>query len=412
MTTTDRRGNNLLVRELAQDAPPDDAMAAGARMKILLVGNYEPDNQASMRAFLRVLERELPNSDCELRVIAPKRWLQLVPPSSRLWKWLGYLDKFILFVPTLAAHARWADVVHICDHSNSMYVRWIKGRPTLVTCHDVIAVQAARGMVEGWRVGWSGRVFQRLISSGLAKADLIACVSPTTQRALLALQLAEEDNVTTVLNGLNESFSPVRSEEADSLVHRFGLGPRDAYLIHVGSDLPRKNRQAVLETFIALKNRAAARGAPPLVQHLVFVGPELEPGLMALASRHGVAEEVRTLQDVCHEELRALYARATALVFPSLQEGFGWPLIEAQACGCPVFTSDLPPMNEIGGRAARYIDPHNPQAIATAIEDAAADFDEMRALGLQNARQYSAAQMMESYVAAYRRLLEARRCRS
>lgn len=181
------------------------------------------------------------------------------------------------------------------------------------------------------------------------QADLIACVSPTTQRALLALQLAQENKVTTVLNGLNENFSPVRSEEADSLVHRFGLGARDSYLIHVGSDLPRKNRQAVLETFIALKNRAAARGTPPLVQSLVFVGPELEQNLMELASRHGVADQVRTLQEVSHEELRALYARATALVFPSLQEGFGWPLIEAQACGCPVFTSNLPPMNEIGG---------------------------------------------------------------
>ncbi|KWT68534.1 MULTISPECIES: glycosyltransferase family 1 protein [unclassified Variovorax] len=412
MTTTDRRGNNLLVGEITEDAQSNDAAAAEARMKILLVGNYEPDNQASMRAFLRVLERELPNSDCELRVTAPRRWLQRVPPSSRLWKWLGYLDKFVLFVPTLAAQARWADVVHICDHSNSMYVRWIKGRPTLVTCHDVIAVQAARGMVEGWSVGWSGRVFQRLISSGLAKADLIACVSPTTQRALLDMQLAEEDKVTTVLNGLNESFSPMRPEEADSLVHRFGLGPRDTYLIHVGSDLPRKNRQAVLETFIALKTRAAARGAAPLVKYLVFVGPELDQGLMELASRHGVAEEVRTLQEVAHEELRALYARATALVFPSLQEGFGWPLIEAQACGCPVFASDLPPMNEIGGRAARYIDPRDPQAMATAIEDAAGHLDEMRALGLQNALQYSAAQMMANYVAAYRRLLEARRCGS
>lgn len=167
MTTTDRRG--LLVREVAEEASSEDAVVAQARMKILLIGNYEPDNQASMRAFVRVLERELPNSDCEVRVIAPRRWLQLVPPSSRLWKWLGYFDKFVLFVPTLAAQARWADVVHICDHSNSMYVRWIKGRPALVTCHDVIAVQAAKGMVEGWRVGWSGRVFQRLIASGLAK---------------------------------------------------------------------------------------------------------------------------------------------------------------------------------------------------------------------------------------------------
>ncbi|MBT2326829.1 hypothetical protein J7E62_31460 [Variovorax paradoxus] len=81
-------------------------------MKILLVGNYGPDNQTSMRTFLRALERELPNLGCELRVITPPQRVQRVPPTSRLWKWLGYLDKFILFIPNLALHpseTAWAE---------------------------------------------------------------------------------------------------------------------------------------------------------------------------------------------------------------------------------------------------------------------------------------------------------------
>ena len=61
-------------------------------MKVLLVGNYVPDGQASMQAFSRVLERELPNHGCEMRVVTPPRRLQRVAPSSRLWKWLGYVD--------------------------------------------------------------------------------------------------------------------------------------------------------------------------------------------------------------------------------------------------------------------------------------------------------------------------------
>jgi glycosyltransferase involved in cell wall biosynthesis len=380
-------------------------------MKILLVGNYGPDDQTSMRAFLRVMERELPKLGCELRVITPPRRVQRLPRSSRLWKWLGYIDKFILFIPSLAAQARWADVVHICDHSNSMYVPWVRSRPTIVTCHDVIAVQAARGMVEGWNVGWSGRVFQRLISSGLAKADLVACVSHTTRRALVDLQFVDERRVTTVLNGLNDSFSLVHPDEARRLIKRFGISEIDKYLIHVGLDLPRKNRKAVVETFIALQRRAGEKGVPAPVQHLVLVGPRLDPDLAALASRHGVAERIRTLQDVSHEELCALYARATALLFPSLQEGFGWPLIEAQACGCPVFTSDLEPMNEIGGPGACYLDPHNPEAMAEAIENASGRLEEMRTLGLENAQRFSAAQMMTNYLAAYRRLLASRQGR-
>jgi glycosyltransferase involved in cell wall biosynthesis len=411
VTTTNEAVRDLLGHELPGIMGAEGADQSRPSMKILLVGNYGPDDQTSMRAFLRVMERELPKLGCELRVITPPRRVQRLPRSSRLWKWLGYIDKFILFIPSLAAQARWADVVHICDHSNSMYVPWVRGRPTIVTCHDVIAVQAARGMVEGWNVGWSGRVFQRLISSGLAKADLVACVSHTTRRALVDLQFVDERRVTTVLNGLNDSFSLVHPDEARRLIKRFGISEKDEYLIHVGLDLPRKNRKAVVETFIALQRRAGEKGVPAPVQHLVLVGPRLDPDLAALTSRHGVAERIRTLQDVSHEELCALYARATALLFPSLQEGFGWPLIEAQACGCPVFTSDLEPMNEIGGPGACYLDPHNPEAMAEAIENASGRLEEMRTLGLENAQRFSAAQMMTNYLAAYRRLLASRQGR-
>ncbi|MBU2408096.1 MAG: glycosyltransferase, partial [Gammaproteobacteria bacterium] len=186
-------------------------------MKVLLVGNYVPDGQTSMLAFRRVLERELPRLGCELRVVAPDRRVLHVASTRRLWKWLGYVDKFILFLPSLARHARWADVVHIADHSNGMYIPRVRGTPNVITCHDVIAVQAARGMVDGWKVGWTGRLFQRLIAKGLSQADLVACVSDLTRRDLLALGLAQEGRVTTVLNGLNDDFKPVAADVAQGL---------------------------------------------------------------------------------------------------------------------------------------------------------------------------------------------------
>ena len=375
-------------------------------LKVLLIANYEPDGQNSMRAFKEVLERELPRQGCEVRVLAPARVVLRVAPTSRWWKWLGYVDKFILFLPTLAAALRWADVVHICDHSNAMYVPRVLGKPNLITCHDVIAIQASLGMVPGWDVGRSGRLFQQLIVRGLARADLIACVSDLTRRDLLKLGLAEQRKVTTVLNGLNADFAPVPTQEAQGLIARFGLSVQDRYLIHVGLDLPRKNRMAVLQAFIALQRRAAAAGTPPPAHKLVFVGPDLGPPMAALAREHGVAEQVLTAQKVSHEELRALYANAAALVFPSLQEGFGWPVIEAQACGCPVFTSDLAPMNEIGGEGAVYIDPNDGEQIAAAIERAAPRLPEMRRLGLDNATHYSSQQMAANYIAAYRRVID------
>ncbi len=377
-------------------------------MKVLLIANYEPDGQASMLAFRRVLERELPHLGCEVRVIAPTKRLLRYFETSRWWKWPAYVDKFILFIPSIARPARWADVIHVVDHSNSIYVPWVKAKPNVVTCHDVIAVQAAKGMIEGWRVGRFGRLLQRLISKGLAKADLVACVSDLTRRDLLALGLADERKVTTVLNGLNDNFAPVPPDEAKRLIARFGLSPDDGYLIHVGLDLDRKNRRGVLEAFIALHERAAAAGTQPVARRLVFVGPPLAAELMELARQHGVADQVQTVRNISHEELRGLYSSALALLFPSLQEGFGWPVIEAQACGCPVFTSDRAPMNEIGGPGAVYVDPTDPIAMAAAVERATPRLDEMRRLGLENAAHYTAERMATNYVSAYRRAISER----
>lgn len=378
-------------------------------MKVLLVANYEPDAQTSMLAFRRVLERELPRLGCEVRVIAPLPRMQRFASSWRWRKWFGYVDKFVLFIPSLMRHARWADVVHVTDHSNAMYIPWVDGRPNVVACHDVIAVQAALGMVEGWKVGWSGRLFQRLIVRGLARADVIACASDLTRRELQALDVAETSKVTIARHGLNDDFAPLSPEEAQGLLAKLGLSAQEPYLLHVGLELPRKNRRRVLETFIALRERAAAASRPALVDRLVFIGPGLGPELEQLAQSHGLADRVTTLQGLSHAEIRAAYAGATALLFPSLQEGFGWPVIEAQACGCPVFASDLAPMNEIGGDGAVYVDPKDPVAMAEAIERAAPHLDELRRKGIANAALYTPGQMAAANVAAYRLALEKRK---
>ena len=389
-------------------APPDTR--APSPLKVLLVANYEADAQTSMLAFRDVLERELPGQGCDVRVVAPPRKLLRAGARPRLAKWLGYVDKFILFVPELKRRARWADVVHICDHSNAMYVpRLRRQSPTFITCHDVIAIQAALGMVPDWHVGRMGRLFQRLIARGLGQADLIGCVSNLTRHDLLELGLAPERKVIVTQNGLNADFAPVPADEAQRLVARFGIQPGERYLLHVGVNLPRKNKVNVLKAFAALIERARQRGQEPPATRLAFVGPALSDELAALARELGVAERIANPQEVSHEELRALYSGAAALVFPSLQEGFGWPIIEAQACGCPVITSDLAPMNEIGGEAAVYADPLDAQKIADAIEAAAARFAQMRELGLANARLYTAEKMASGYVAAYRRVLAERR---
>jgi glycosyltransferase involved in cell wall biosynthesis len=375
-------------------------------MKVLLIGNYAPDDQKSMVAFSSMLERELPRLGCEVRVLSPRARASLLPMPRKLLKWAGYLDKFVLFPPSLVRAARWADVVHVCDHSNAMYLPRLTRHPTVLTCHDVIAIQAARGIVTDWQVGFTGRIFQKLIAQGIAHADEVVCVSASTQRELLALGLTTPERVLTVPNGLNGEFGPLPTEQLHQRLSGMGLAPDDSYLLHVGHEHPRKNRMAVLRAFAQLQRH---HGAASPVRSLVFVGSALTQEMLALiADQPDIARKVRVLRDVSHDDLRALYGGATALLFPSLQEGFGWPIIEAQACGCPVFTSNLAPMNEIGSEAAVYVAPHDPAAIAQAIVEAAPRFAAMREGGLANAAHYSAAHMAARYVERYRQVIAAR----
>ena len=133
---------------------------------------------------------------------------------------------------------------------------------------------------------------------------------------------------------------------------------------------------------------------------LVVVGPPpYAPGV-----------EARTTVD--NPALAALYSGAELLLFPSLEEGFGWPIIEAQACGCRVLTTGKAPMTEVGGTAAFYLsDPTNARAGAETIEMLLAQEETVCAAairaGLENAARFSTDRMVREYLAIYRELLSA-----
>lgn len=375
-------------------------------MKILLIGNTLLDGQRSMQAFAQVLHKELVARGHEVRLVHPPTVVGDLLGRGLGSKWLGYIDKFILYPSRLRREAAWADVVHVCDHSNAMYVRRSLGPAVLVTCHDVIAIQAARGMVPGWKVSASGRLFQRLIGRGLGRADRICCSSDRTRDDLLALGLAPIERVTTLWNGLNDDFSPVPPDAAAAELAPLGLPPGTPYLLHVGTDLARKNRFTVLRAFAALAANARAQRQWPGLQ-LVLVGPPLNPAMQAFAASAGLQDRILILEGLSAPQLRSAYSAALAFVFPSTSEGFGWPLIEAQACGCPVIASDLSPMNQIGGDAALYVQPFDHEAIARRLLDGIERWPELSRKSMANAERFSTRDMIDGYLAAYRALAKA-----
>jgi glycosyltransferase involved in cell wall biosynthesis len=366
-------------------------------MKIVLVGNYLSDMQHSMLRFCATLGKELRRAGHEVRVIHPPTRLGAdwnIP--NHLAKWFGYLDKFIFFLPELRRQARAADVVHICDHAYSLYTRFLVGIPRVVTCHDLLATRCALGEFRDQRVGWSGREYQRLILKGLERASFVGCDSVATRSDILRLTKVPKERTALIHVGFNFPYGPASGSERKIRLKRLGLGLNDPFLIHVGTNVWYKNLPGVIGIFSRL---IAGPEANDL--HLVMVGNGWTDELDTLVNKSELTGKVTRLSNVSSEDLRALYSGACGLLFPSLCEGFGWPIIEAQACGCPVFASDRPPMTEVGGEGAVYFDPENYDQAADVIRRRLYYRSEIRAAGFVNARRFSAANTAAAYIRLY-----------
>ena len=318
-------------------------------MKVVLICNYRPDGQQSMLRFGDLLAQSLPARGIEVNVIAPRPRLGACfrrVASSRAGRWLGYFDKYLFFPHDLRralrpfAHRR-DTVVHVVDHSNAVYVPTRSTLPCVVTCHDLLAVRGALGEDTDCPATRLGRILQKKIRAGLARADGLACISGSTRAdADRLIHPTGKQERRVIPLSLNYPYRPGNHAEA---LPAFASG--QPFLLHVGSNLARKNKIGVLRVFL----RLAAAGWPG---RLIFCGDELPAEISAGAASAGLTERVHAVPRASEAELEALYGHAHALLFPSRGEGFGWPLIEAQACDCPVICSDRTSLPEVGGDAA------------------------------------------------------------
>lgn len=384
-------------------------------MRILLIGNFAPDRQESMLRFARLLERGLQERGHVVETWSPEpvavRWL----PSYRYGgaaKFFGYFDKFTAFphrvrrqLSAATAEGREPDVVHILDHANAVYAPLFARLPLLTTCHDLLQIRAALGEFPQHRVSALGRRYQRWILRHLSRLPHVACVSAKTRDDLLRLAHLPEENVEVVLNGLNHPYRPLPRDEASAVAslmlrerslapEALALGKR-GFLLNVGGGQWYKNRAGLLDLYAALRTQLQP------VPRLVMVGKPLAPDLVERAAALGIAGDLLHLSNVSENQLQALYSLAAGLIFPSWHEGFGWPVAEAQACGCPVFTSDRAPLTEVGGDAAVYLDPANPTDAARRIAAAWDRRQELSARGLRRAAAWQPHAMIDRYLESY-----------
>ena len=386
-------------------------------MRILLIGNFVPDRQESMLRFSRLLEQSLRDGGHEVRTWSPEPRLVRLLPRYRYngaAKFIGYFDKFVLFprrVRQQLARGLQADVVHITDHANAVYGPLFAGRPLLATCHDLLQIRAAHGDFPQHRVSALGRRYQSWILESLAKLPRIVVTSHQTSLELRRLANVPLERTTVIPLALNYPYQPVPPAQARAIVREMlverGLDPGvldldgRGYLMNIGGGQWYKNRRGVINIYAELRRRLSP---PP---KLLMVGKPLAPEIVARIQRLRLASEIVHVSNVSEAQLSAIYTLAQGLLFPSWHEGFGWPVAEAQACGCPVFTSDRAPMTEVGGEAGAYVPPGNPREAGRRIALAWGARDAMRACGLARAPQWNPGHMIARYLEVYRQAINA-----
>jgi glycosyltransferase involved in cell wall biosynthesis len=232
----------------------------------------------------------------------------------------------------------------------------------------------------------------------LTYAQHIACVSEATRHDLLRIAGIREDRVSRVYNSLNYPYSRMEMSEAEPRLRRLSVQPDQPFLLHVGGNQWYKNRMGVLRIFSLLRQLSSSQDLK-----LVMVGKPWTDEMRRFVTENGLSRSTSELKAVADEDLRALYSTATLLLFPSLEEGFGWPIVEAQACGCLVATSNRSPMDEVAGDAAIYLDPENPTLAATTLKGALDRLAINREASLRNAARFKSG-MVDAYIALYEKV--------
>lgn len=370
---------------------------------IVLIGNYPADRQESMIRFADMLCKEFDHKGFKVQIWQPLVVLgRFAGNNAFLNKWLGYFDKWIIF-PTLIKYRllKFKEEksklrFHVCDHSNSPYLAHLPLNQSSITCHDVIAIKAGLGY-SGTNQTTSrfGKILQKWILKNLINAQNLATVSEFTMGELKEIIQGvniEGKNWRVILNPFNANFYPMSLQEQIQIREELNIGGQGKYILHVGSKLPRKNRPMLLKMVDVLKEGYDG--------YICYAGEVEDDELNKEVEKLGFADRVIFVLKPSHDMLRKLYASCYAFIFPSFNEGFGWPLIEAQACGVPVIASNVMPMPEVGGMGALYADPFSPADFASSFRKLY-DKDlrnELIEAGYNNCKRFKTEKIIDEYI--------------
>ncbi len=267
----------------------------------------------------------------------------------------------------------------------------------VVTVHDLAFLEHPE-----YAVPELAAYLKRVVPDAVARADVVAAVSYEVARTLITHFQVPRAKLTVVPNGVSPHFKRI----TDPLLlgatqHKFGL--KHPLVLAVGTLEPRKNHMGLIKAFHQAQKR---KNGPAM---LAIAGGQgwLYEETQKLVADLKLEKKVRFLGRVTELELITLYSMADVFAFPSFFEGFGIPPLEAMACGAPVITSQTSSLPEVVGDAALLVDPHDSDALASAMTRLLENEtlrEELRQKGYQRAAHYTWAMAARKMLAIYQKL--------
>lgn len=270
---------------------------------------------------------------------------------------------------------------------------------TVLTIHDVWLARNPQfskklfgQAFSTWKLGFRAKRVSRVIA-----------VSHFAAREIEEVLCIPSDHITVIYHGCSSEMFPDRDESNfQAMKSRLRL-PALPYILFVGGAEPRKNHSVL---FSAFSRSPKLRGS----FCLVAVGDVHSRGISLASAAHalGITNSVYCPGLVSTEDLRVLYSHAESFVFPSLYEGFGIPLLEAMACGTPIITGNGSALPEVGGDAALYINPADPEHLGMELERLVGDpglQEQLRNKGFERVKQFTWKRAAEQTLDLYRDVL-------
>lgn len=349
-----------------------------------------------MRRVAQALHRYLPvPSDVCYVSPSPPAMLQRRLPATAVY--VLYVLHTRRYLQRLAEHVPPCDVLHIVDHSESFLLPPTRARLKIASCHDVLPI-VEESVYRHLLSRWLGRWLYQITVRDITGADgIVACSHATAQDVMRSFHVASE-RLKVVYHGVDtDFFVPLSEEERFRYRQKMGLDKREIVVLHVGSNAPYKNIPAVVYTIAHLYH-----GGYPV--RWIKAGQPLSPSLHALAQSLGIAERIHVEMNVDDNRLRELYQACDVILFPSVREGFGLPVLEALACGTPAVIADTPALNEWAGEVCLSAPPNNTQILAERVLQTIAESQSpgYRAKLREFAIQYSWRDIAGQLVQAYR----------